>query len=214
MLEFALRLRCLQDFAVVAALLSAWLSGNATEYLAVRETLPDNDHIHVYLQTSKNAQALRKSFITKFPDLKGNEGYSLKACNTTPEEYVKYCCKGAAHGQAPVVVCRQSLVYTPDRIAELHEAYWATNLEIQAAKRRRLLTRATVVEQVEAECKRTAVRASDREAIAKVYISLYVGLKKPISIFHAKSVLNTVSCLLEGGVDASDILAADIAARL
>lgn len=213
-MEYALRLKCLQDFAVVAALLSAWLSGNGTEYLAVRETLPDNDHIHVYLRSDKNAQALRKSFLAKFPCLKGNEGYSLKVCNTTPEEYVKYCCKGAAHGQAPVIVCRQSLVYTPDKIADLHEAYWAVNIELQAAKRRRLLTRATVVEQVEAECKRTAVLSMDREAIAKVYISLYVALKKPISIFHAKSVLNTVSCLLEGGVQASELLASDIASRL
>lgn len=213
--QFALRMNVVGEYCEVFERLSAFLSKHCSTWLIVREKPEENDHLHLFMQSEKKVQALRSAFVRAFSELKGNEAYSLKECSPDYDDYLKYMCKGSSKDEQPVVAGYQGLDFGPDKFFDLHEAYWETNAMLNSTKRRKLeaAVRGTVVEQVEAACKAAGVLAYDREGIAKQYIRIYKGLKKPISIYHAKSVVNTVSVILDGGVNQEDILAADIAAR-
>lgn len=193
--------------------LLAWAAANCDSYFIVRETLPENDHTHAILGSSKNIGALRKSLQRAFPGSSGNKHYSLKAADDEHDNYLNYLCKGNKKGEDPVVVAYQGLEYgNSEFISSHHDAYWVNNAQLQKNKGKRSeLAGANVVEKVEAIAKAAGVRAYDREAVAKIYIKLYSEARKGISSFHCRSVVNTVCTLLEGGESSVDCLAADIA---
>lgn len=213
--NFALRLDVIGDTQELFSNISAWLSEVAESWLVVRENLENNDHTHMFIVSEKTIKAIRSSLVRRFKSHVGNEAYSLKQCAADYADYVQYMCKGAGEEFLPEVVSHQGLDYEPEQIAALHAAYWDRDAELNARKRARLekSCKGSIVEQVEAACKRSKVAAYDRKGIALEYIRLYKAKRKGISIFHAKSVVNTVSLLLDDGVDNEEMLAADIAAR-
>ena len=58
-------------------------------------------------------------------------------------------------------------------------------------------------------CKRGGVSGDDRAAVARVYLQLYLPAKKAVSVYHGKSVVNTVCALLSD--HQYDVLAGEIA---
>lgn len=197
------------------ARLGVWLDNQSTaNYWMVREDLFGiNAHCHIYFESDHSLNALRLHFKRTFPELVGNGSYSLKPCDNNVEDYWKYMAKGEAEGDYPDVYLRQGYQWTEEKVVELHEAYWCTNTQLKATSKKRdtLKLRGTVVEQVEREAKEQKLNGRDREAIAKIYIRMYVTARKPLSVFHAKGVVNTVCCILDG--DSVDLLASDIASR-
>lgn len=211
MIAYALRV----DIKATAdsELLSTWLSGVSTDFLVCREDHGGNDHFHVFLQSEAKLASLRQSFKRKFPNHIGNDGYSLKECDGEIEQYHNYMCKGPSEIQDPDICMRQGLLYTDEWVSERHDAYWVRNGELARAStaRKKLADHGNVVEKMELEAKRKGYTGRDREELAKLYIRMYAGAKKPINVFHAKGVINTVSVLLdEVNVD---VLASEIASR-
>lgn len=191
--------------------LSEWLSANGTGFLVCyEEAAGENPHVHVVLYTDKKMDALRKSFTRGFPTKTGNGGYSLKKCDDDVDAYMRYLCKGTSPDIGPCVWTAQGLDFTPEKVADAHARYWVNNAALVQNKVKRVKC-ATIVEELELLCKRKGVRKGDKEAIALEYIKLYRDGRKGINIFHARSVVNTVACLLDDSGDTERILAAQIA---
>lgn len=199
--------------AAIVANLASWLAAVATCYFVVKEVANgENPHVHMYFESDKKLAALRKDFVRKFPDNVGNAGYSLKECDDDVEAYGRYCCKGPDKETMPDVFCRQGLKYTDEWVKDMHDQYWVNNDSIMSNKRKRAAM-GNVVEKVELECKAKNIRWDDRKAIALEYVRLYKAAVKPINVFYARQVVNTVSVLLDPSGSAEDRLAIEIADR-
>jgi len=191
--------------------LSPWISSVATSFLAVTENHEgENRHHHVYIISDKKLQAVRASLKRRF-EVAGNGAYSLKECDANYVEYLKYMCKGPDVEGLPEIYASLGLDWTEEYIQELHDAYWVRSSELADAKKRRIDIAAggNIVEQVERECKRAGVSGDDRAAVARVYLQLYLPAKKAVSVYHGKSVVNTVCALLSD--HQYDVLAGEIA---
>lgn len=194
--------------------LARWLQAIAKTYFVVRENHDgENPHVHAYFSSEKKLSAIRKDFQRKFPANGGNGGYSLKECDDDVEAYGRYMCKGPDKDTLPDVVCRQGLLYTDAWVKSMHDEYWVNNERLMKNKRKRVQM-GNIVEKLELECKEAGIRFDDRKAIAAQYVKLYVNSARPINVFHARNVVNTVSCLLDDTGSAQDRLAAEIADRL
>ena len=173
---------------------------------------PSNPHVHLIIDSDKKQQALRSSFVRAFAEWSGNTAYSLKLCDDDYHAYIRYICKGAGVGDAPVVWYRQGLLYTDALIQEAHAKFYVNQAAVlENARLKRKLESTGIVEQVERECKKKKIKSHDRDGIARVYIRLYRDARKAINVFAAKAVVNTVSLLLDEGTSAEDLLAAKIA---
>lgn len=186
----------------------AWLTSLNIGGFGVREVAGDNEHWHWLLETKekvKKIQALRVALTRAVPELKGNAGYSLTEIRDV-EKYERYMCKGNSSMEGPVVVWSQSLLYTPEKVAELHGDYWTSNREMATARKRLL----PPVDQVVATCKEAKIDWMDRTAISKAYIRLQVERKKGINIYQVKSSVNVIQCLLCPDDKAIDLLAEQV----
>ena len=198
----------------IAQGLVAWLALVAATYLVVKESHDgENPHVHVYLESDKKLAALRKDFQRKFPGNQGNAGYSLKECNDDIEAYGRYMCKGKDKESMPDVIGRQGLLYTDEWVKDSHDQYWVNNDALMSNKRKRACM-GNVVEKVELECKAKGIRWDDRKGIAMQFVTLYKAAAKPINVFYARQVVNTVSVLLDDTGCAEDRIATEIADRL
>lgn len=189
-----------------------WLDSSACSYLVVHETHDgENPHVHVVFHSGKKLSALRMDFKRKFPTKIGNGGYSMKECDDDVEAYMRYMCKGDSSDDAPVVLACQGLEYSSDKVAAAHAAYWVNNeaLKSNAQKRKKLVKPQTVIEQLEAECKEKGYKT--KEQIAAWYIRKLRDARKPINIFSARAIVNTVWVLVDGSEAAIDQLANSIA---
>jgi len=197
-LHFALRLT--EHNHEDMELLSSFLSSKCSNFLACRETEASNPHAHVYGITGLSYKGLQTAVRRHFPQHIGNAGYSLKQCDNEVIDYLRYICKGDGEGEYPDVVCRQGLEYTDEFIVELHEAYWCTNAVIKenSLKRDRLKLKGTVIEQIEKQAKELKYTGHQREEIAGLYVKMYVDARKPVNVYHAKGVINTVCAILSG----------------
>lgn len=171
--------------------LKDWFNEKEASGFAVKEGT-DNPHVHWYLELMgyKNVQSFRVQLTKKFPALKGNAGYSAKPTDDTVERYWQYMCKGDAQGTGVEVFWRQGLLWTDERIEELHTAYWEEN---GASKRQKL---APIFEVVFDKLRAAGTRWSDREAIAHAYIKELVARGKGINIFAVKSSVNLIAVKL------------------
>lgn len=209
MSQYALRMD--YDRTVDRGPLSNWLSANSARFLVVFETAEgENPHVHVILFSEKTLAALRASFKRAFEGKVGNGAYSLKLCSVDFEGYIRYMCKGVNAATGPHVEMRQGLEYTDDAIKAAHGMYWVNNDALLAARRARAV-KMDVVEAIEKECKDKGVRSHDRVEIAKIYIRMKVTAKKGINVFQARSVVNTVSILLDDSGERETELAGEIA---
>lgn len=175
----------------------AWLPKACSSWIVAYENDGDNPHVHMILKTELNDKKLRHSVVRAF-GVKGNSGYSLKACYDDVSGYIRYICKGSSKDEPPQIWSRQGLDYTEAVIEEAHEMYWVNNAAIKenGAKRKRL-SKLNVVEEVEKVCKEKGVKSYDRVEVARVYISKYVDARRAINVYAAKAVVNTVCVLLD-----------------
>lgn len=167
-------------------------------YFVVEEQA-NNLHYHVWFSSDETIKAVRARFTRLFPDHNGNKGmYSLVQCDQNYQRYLQYMCKGKEFNDGPVIKLRQGYLFTDDWVYDTHCAYWLENGTIEESKalRQGAKLKGNMVEQVEAECKRLGI-THDRVEIAKVYIRLMTAMKKPISVYAAKSVVNTVQVVLD-----------------
>lgn len=186
-----------------------YLDRYSSNYFVVREDSGDNQHVHVFFVSDSRVAALRKAAQRLWT---GNGSYSLKECAEDYHDYLVYLCKGESESVKPVVVARQGLDYTEEWVEARHAEYWVNNAKIvENRQKRKRLRESNIVEKVEEAAKNLGLRWTDREEIAKVYIRMYKDCRKGINVFHAKSVVNTVACLLCEDESAVNDLACRIA---
>lgn len=123
--------------------LSEWLSDLGGAYLLSFETgeADENEHYHAWIYYTSKEQALRKRFLRRFTEIRGNKSYSLVPVRE-PENYKRYCVKGTKDKPA-VVVCYHGVgdEYTEAGIVEMRKTYWelkaATAKEIEQKRKER-----------------------------------------------------------------------------
>lgn len=175
-----------------------WLPKVADAWIVAFEEHEGNPHVHLVLHCRGTEKNVRNQVVRTF-GVKGNSGYSLKACYEDVSGYIRYICKGVDKETAPVIWSKQGLEYTDEAIKDAHAKFWCNNeaLRENASKRRKL--KENVVEEVERLCKAKGVKAYERSEVARVYISLYKTARKAINVYAGRAVINTVCLLLEGG---------------
>lgn len=153
---------------------------------AVREVAGDaNEHFHWYLECSLKIAALRMALTRAIPDLRGNAAYSLSECKDA-EKYQRYMAKGESDGSGASYAWRHGLLWTDEKLEELHEQYWTENRKLKKRKT------GSVFDAVYDKCKADEIRWSHDEAIVEMYIRELVSRDKPINIF---AVRNNVALL-------------------
>lgn len=188
------------------------ISCHADNYFVVREGGDDNPHIHAFFISDSKLPALRKAVQRFLSGDRGNASYSLKECAEDYAGYLRYLCKGESSGDLPDVVGRSGLDYTDDWVKGQHDEYWVNNATIvKARQKRKGMKGPTVVDQLEERVKERRVSWEKKQDIAREYIMMYKEAKKPISIHHARAVVNTVQVLLCPDDTAIKYLAAEIA---
>lgn len=196
MVQFALRLDYKSEYydRVLAILCLA------SRYFAVIEDgdQGQNTHIHAIMYSDKKLAALRKAIQRQFPEERGNGFYSLKECDQDIDAYMRYMCKGSSKESMPVILGYCGLDYNKSSIVDWHNAYWVNNEALAKNKKKRKGKDAgTVTEILEKRCKEKKIRADEREKIAHEYIRMYAEWRKPINVFAARAVVNTVCVILE-----------------
>lgn len=152
----------------------------------------DNEHWHWYLETDgfKNLQAMRVALTRKVPDLKGNGAYSIKSCDENVERYWQYMAKGEANGEGVLPCWRHGLLWTDEKLEELHAAYWSEN---QVRKRQKLRP----IDEVVLEKAKEAGVAWDRPyELQKIYIKELFARLKPINMYSVRSHCNLIALQL------------------
>lgn len=172
---------------------NVWLNSKAYSGFGVRETGSggDNEHWHylVTLPVGTKLSAFRTAFLRHFPSLKGNGDYSLSACRDV-DKYARYCAKGEAEGVAAEVVWRYGLIWTDEKLEELHEAYWGENRRLKKRKQ------GSMVDRVLDICKERRIAWDAREKISEIYIREVTASAKPLSMFSLRACVNSVQVLL------------------
>lgn len=155
----------------------------------VRECAGDNEHWHFYVETMIKPASLRVMLKRACPGLVGNGGYSVSDVRDV-DKYLRYIAKGESSGVMPEVVYQCGLLYTTEKIEELHEEYWTENKQL---KKRRTTG---VMDHVLDLCRDAQIAWDDRTAIAEEYIKELVARNKPINIYSVKSCINLIQVKL------------------
>lgn len=163
----------------------------------VRESVEgENQHWHWYLEGDafKNIRAFRVALTRKVEGLKGNGSYSAKETDEFVERYWRYMAKGPGDGQNCDVVWRQGLLWTPERIEELHVGYWEEN----RVKRPKL---GPIDDVVLEKAKEAGLEYDDVLGLQKIYIKELFVRNKPINLFSVRSHVNLLALKLAPNVD-------------
>lgn len=170
----------------------SWVTEKGMAGFAVFEKAGDNEHHHWFLETDtyRNLQQVRMQLTRKVEALKGNGAYSLKLCGEDYERYWQYMCKGESEGTGPTVVWRHGLVFSSEKLEELHSAYWTEN------GRKKRKADAPILEVVLKKCKDEGVPWSNRESIAAEYIRELYNRSKPISMYSVKAAVSLLQVKL------------------
>jgi hypothetical protein len=155
----------------------------------VRECAGDNEHWHFYVETTIKPNSLRVLIKRACPTLVGNGAYSVSDVRDV-DKYLRYIAKGESSGVMPEVVYQCGLLWTTEKIKELHDDYWTENKEF---KKRRTCG---VMDFVLDRCRDEGIAWDDRTAIAEEYIKELVNRNKPINIFSIKSCVNLIQVKL------------------
>lgn len=157
---------------------------------AVRESVDGgNEHFHWYLETDMKAPAFRVALTRAVPDLRGNAGYSLSVIKDV-DKYLRYMAKGESDGAGPNRAWSHGLLWTDEKLEELHTEYWAENRRL---KKRKV---GTVTDAVVDKCKADAVRWDDRRRITEIYIRELISRDKAINTFALKAAVNLIQVKL------------------
>jgi len=152
----------------------------------------ENPHLHAYVRSTINSTNLRNKIRrVVWKAGTGNGSYSLKACDDVGR-YAAYCAKGAARDVIPVVLWTCGWTFNDAYMLEKHREYWSVNATLRAEKP----VKGPAVTRLLNACKEARVLSDDKTRIALEYIDMQLRDNKPINIFAARSICNTVSCLL------------------
>lgn len=210
-IEYSGRLDLNADLTKEKAL--AYLSKWFATYFVVEENNEqlDNPHLHLFGRSEKTITQLRNA--VNRAGWKGNKCYSLKTCDVDTERYVRYMCKGPDASTGPTIIARQGFDYTDEFISQQHEAYWDENKALGLRKRKleKAAAYSNLVAYVTDECKRRAIGGLEREKIAEIVVEYYAEHNKPLNVYYARGVVNTVSVKLDNGDRARQNLAWEIA---
>lgn len=162
----------------------------------VREEADSGEHWHWYLETDQftNIRAFRMALTRGVPGLKGNQSYSAKETDEFVERYWQYMAKGDGEGENCQVVWRHGLLWTDEKLEELHRAYWEENRK----KRPRM---APIDEVVLEKAKAAHLSYKDVPDVLKIYIKELFVRDKPINLFSARSRVNLICLKLAPDVD-------------
>lgn len=156
----------------------------------VRETVEGhNEHWHWFFESDKTIKQLRSSFNRDVPELKGNGAYSMTDCRDE-DKYIRYMAKGPSEGQMPEIAWLNSLLYTEDKLSELHDEYWTENRKLKKRKA------GSMIDWIVDEAKRQGFEHGQRDKLAKMYIRELGARGKPINLFSIRANLNTAQLLL------------------
>jgi len=116
--------RVRHDDDVVLNSVTIWCRSHAKVYISVQEvSKSDGKHIHVILDTNKTISTFRQNFLKEFPNLKGNQSYSLALFKEDLDHNIRYACKGTKE-QLPNVLYSS---ITQDDIIDAHKRFWEEN---------------------------------------------------------------------------------------
>lgn len=101
--------------------ITVFIKQNSDPDIIVRE-VGDRPHIHSIITPTKTKSTFIQKFLLKFPDCKGNGGYScMKVDNYS--SLLHYLCKGADQHTQPEVIGHKASI----DISKYHDEYWIVN---------------------------------------------------------------------------------------
>lgn len=156
---------------------------------AVREVSGDNEHWHWFLRSDTRIQSLRVQLTRAVPEIGGNRGYSLKACDDDTR-YMQYICKGDGPQMMPEIAWRHGIDLTDEKFEELHQAYWAENRENRRQRRM------TVTEKVIEAAKAQNVAWDDVRQLSRLYLMELREQKKAVNLFACKAAIRGIQLQL------------------
>jgi len=113
--------RVRHDDDAVLNSITLWCRSHAKVYISVQEMgKNDGKHIHVIIDTNKTISTFRQNFIKEFPELKGNQSYSLKIFEKDLDHNIRYVCKGTKE-QLPNILFK---TITMDEVINAHKTFW------------------------------------------------------------------------------------------
>lgn len=165
------------------------------EVFMVREVDAARPHYQAYVCSSLKRQAITIRLKKALPELKGNGTYGVGSRDIeSREKYLRYLCKGQSAQQPPEVLLRCGLEFTDEWVATEHKAYWEANAEL---KKKNKTAKLGLMEQLREYAATLPSSASDhRKKIAERYVDLCIEIDKPINVFYARQVVNTVCARL------------------
>lgn len=170
----------------------AWLNKHGYGGFGVREgDGTSNVHWQFHLVVSgKTLKAVRSLFKRELPGFNGNGEYSMSEVDDV-DKYDRYLCKGGSDTDLPIVVWRNSIEFTTEKVAELHRAYWVENQKIRKKR-----SRGCAIDGVIDICKEQKIDYNDRRAISRVYIKMLGEQGRPINLFSMRANINAVQLAL------------------
>lgn len=103
---------------------SAFLQKHNNVALMVKEFGKlEKEHLHIYLKPHSTKSTMMQQIVKAYPLIKGNKAYSCRSVTETPENMVKYFCKGENENTLPVVLANNGAF----DVIESHKQYWLTN---------------------------------------------------------------------------------------
>lgn len=127
MIEYCIRIDELKDDDYVR--IAEW-SKKQGNVIGCREDVSGNKHVHLWLKSDKNIQAIRANFKYAFPSHKGNGSYSIKV----DKGNLKYLCKGVdpINGNREVqIFVNEGMNISEDDIKQANQQWWAEYCEYQ-----------------------------------------------------------------------------------
>lgn len=155
----------------------------------------EKPHCHYVIhgfEDDKAVQAFRVDLKRKFPAL-NRSNYSVSV-SEDPERYDRYVAKGKSADEPPEVIWRHSLLYSLEKIAELHAAYWEENASTR--KRKSEESSSSMLDFVVDEAKRARIPWNERHTLSMIYLKEMTARRKAVNMFAAKSVINAVQLVL------------------
>jgi len=175
-------------------------------YVFIRETEATRIHIHAYVETETQEQALRKRITRTFPDQKGNGFYSLTGLRKSMKEYMQYICKG--EGPSEQEFCdRHVLARCGFELSDLwkyHEDYWKENRKVTESKKKDKKARsnaATIHRVLDKLRGRDAAKMTDeefRQAVAEEIMTDYDEYSKSYGEYQMKGLGQAILCTRDG----------------
>lgn len=166
--------------------LRVFTQGIDGSYIFAREVDATRAHYQGWVRCDVKPQALRARLKKTFPECVGNKGYSITQVKDF-EAYSRYILKGTREEMA-VIVAHCGIEVSDEFLASEHRAYWSTRADRPERSNR------AIVDEVEEWARAQAWDHVDEHVydVAQKVADVITGKKKGLSVFYARSVVNTV----------------------